>query len=65
MTCPKCKGKVHEVCAVNVSWNETYRQKKCNECGHIFFTVEFEAEANSRFKREWNRYYKKSKRTGR
>lgn len=61
MTCPKCKGRPSVVCTVNVSWNEIYRQRKCDECGHVFFTVEFEVETNKRFMREWNRYNKKSK----
>jgi len=61
MVCPKCKGKVTVTHTVNVSWNEIYRSKRCLNCGHVFFTAEFEVEPNKRFQREWNLYYKKSK----
>lgn len=61
MVCPKCKGKVTVTNVVNVSWNEIYRSKKCLNCGHVFFTAEFEVEPNKRFKKEWNLYCKKSK----
>ena len=56
MVCPKCKGKVKTLRTVDVSWNESYRQKKCLDCGHIFYTAEFEVEPNKRFKKEWNLY---------
>ena len=63
MVCPKCKGKIQNVATVNVSWNEVYRRKKCLDCGHVFYTAEFEVEVTKRFKREWNLYeYKRNNR---
>jgi transcriptional regulator NrdR family protein len=59
MLCPKCKGSVQTLDTVNVTWNEIYRRKQCLACKHIFFTAEFEVEANTRFKKEWALYYKK------
>jgi transcriptional regulator NrdR family protein len=59
MTCPKCKGKTQVYDTVHVSWNETYRARKCLDCGHVFFTAEFEVEPNKRFKKEWNLYHTK------
>lgn len=57
MNCPKCKSKKVTVKdAVDVSWNEVYRAKKCQDCGHLFFTCEFEVEPTARFKKEWNLY---------
>ena len=54
MLCPKCGGKTH-ICD-NVSdteTNENYRQRVCKECGHKFYTVEFEVEGDDRFKKSW------------
>lgn len=57
MRCPKCNcSNVPEVKAVDVNWNEVYRKRKCPNCGHTFFTCEFEVIPNKRFRREWNLY---------
>lgn len=57
MRCPKCnQDAVKTVDSVNVSWNETYRRKKCKNCNHVFYTAEFEVVANKRFKKEWELY---------
>ena len=57
MICPKCGGKVGVVCTANVRpSNEIYRRRRCNECGHYFYTAEFEVEATSSFMKEWNCY---------
>lgn len=56
MNCPKCKGKVKTVKSVEVSWNENYRKRKCVDCGHKFFTAEFEVIPNRRFMKEWELY---------
>lgn len=56
MNCPKCKStrlgvmdSVH-----NRDANETYRKRKCTECGKIFYTVEFEAAYDELFAKDWN-----------
>lgn len=61
MICPKCHGRVEVKDSVNVAWNEIYRRRQCVECGHVFYTAEFEVEQNHRFEREWFRFYKKKK----
>lgn len=54
MICPKCKGRIFTTDTVNNnSENETYREKKCGDCGAVFYTVEFEAVDNDRFKKVW------------
>lgn len=61
MNCPKCKSKkVHIMDVVhNTAEDEIYRKKKCANCGFSYFTVEFEAVENARFKKEWNKYHRK------
>lgn len=52
--CPKCNGKTK---TAEMAWSENdeiLRQKKCIECGHIFYTTEFEVEASNHFLREWH-----------
>lgn len=56
MKCPKCKGIVKVIATVDVSCNEIYRERECRECGHKFYTAEFEVEPNKRFRREWALY---------
>lgn len=57
MRCPKCsKTRIKKVKEVEVPWNEMYRKKRCLDCGHVFYTVEFEAEPNRRFMKEWELY---------
>lgn len=58
MVCPKCKGKVVIVDSVNTPEEEIYRRRKCIECGHNFYTVEFEVECNAKFEEEWAAYYR-------
>lgn len=54
MNCLKCNGKVLVVDTVNTSNNEVYRKRKCTECGHSFYTAEFEVEYDQGFADEWN-----------
>lgn len=60
MNCPKCYGKTTVRDCVNTS-EENYRKRACASCGHIFFTIEFEAEDNENFKKVWGRNYRKHK----
>ena len=60
MKCPKCEGEVKSICGqVDTPNNETYRCKKCVDCGYTFYTVEFEVEVTPQFKKEWKQYSSK------
>lgn len=60
MLCPKCEGKTKVVdMSYNYVWDEQYRKRVCTNCGHTFYTAEFEVEEDKRFKKEWNRGYRK------
>lgn len=55
--CEYCGGKMATKNVVqNPKDEETYRQKRCMNCGHEIYTVEFEVEVNRRFKDDWNKY---------
>lgn len=59
MICPKCGGRTYSIDTVhNNTDNETYRQKKCGDCGEVFYTVEFEVIENDRFKKAWNEHHR-------
>lgn len=58
MKCPICEGKIATVDVLNVDENEIYRKKKCELCGHVFFTAEFEVAENKVFKKEWQKHYR-------
>ena len=47
MTCPVCGGSVTAVDTAHTC-EETYRRRKCKECGHIFFTTESELKTSAR-----------------
>lgn len=50
MNCPKCDGKTRVTDTVrNMPEHETYRKRLCLECGHKFYSVEFETEPTTRF----------------
>lgn len=54
MNCPKCNGKIIVSDIVhNDDTQETYRKKKCIDCGHVFYTVEFITEETRQFRRDW------------
>lgn len=62
MNCPKCKGKLTVCDTVDVEGtNEIYRKRKCLECGHIFFTVEFEVDYTEDFEEIWSKNHRKTK----
>lgn len=66
MKCQYCNGKLAVIDLVhNSKENETYRAKKCSDCGAIIYTVEYEVIQNKRFEEDWasnHRYYGKVKR---
>ena len=53
MKCPKCQGAIRVTDTVSTPLCEVYRRRKCVECDHTFFTVEFEVEQNEKFMKEW------------
>ena len=64
MRCPKCNSPSVTQCSTahNDFYNETYRLKSCDICGHTFYTVEFEAASTKKIKkvfREHNVLYQK------
>ena len=59
MLCPKCKNLARmdqRNLVTNAKENEVYRKYICKNCRYVFFTVEFEAEENKKFKEEWERW---------
>lgn len=65
MTCPDCCGKVTVADTVHITdTNEIYRKRKCLECGHVFYTTEFEVEKTEQFRNEWNKFVRKLKTKG-
>lgn len=54
MRCPYCNGKQNIIDVVhNAKENETYRARKCAECGALIYTVEYEVIHNQKFAEEW------------
>ena len=57
MTCPECNGRVKVLDVVHVTTdNETYRKKKCCDCGFEFYTTEFVVEPDVTFRKLWTEY---------
>lgn len=64
MLCPKCKNAT-AVCDTRFDdkENEIFRRRVCKECGHDFYTVEFDIEATEKFSNMWKRLYRGSSNT--
>ena len=45
LNCPICGGKTKVIDTRHTSNNETYRKKRCENCGEIFFTLEFDVSS--------------------
>lgn len=58
MKCPRCEGKLRVIDSVNAPLNEIYRRRRCVACGHEFYTVEFEAIVDEKFKKYWSIYHR-------
>lgn len=56
--CPECNGPT-AVNDVRHDSDMTYRKRKCTSCGHVFFTIEFEAEDTEQFRKEWGKVSRK------
>lgn len=50
MTCPECGGKIRTLETAQIGTEETYRRKKCVDCGRTMFTIEFEVEADEKYR---------------
>lgn len=52
--CPKCGG-ISESFAIvhNKKDKETYRKRKCQNCGLVFYTVEFDVKPTRRLLGDW------------
>lgn len=61
MKCPKCAGDVRVRDTTYTEENEIYRRRKCLDCGHVFYTMEFEIEDTPAFQQEWKRLLKTAK----
>lgn len=64
MLCPKCGGKSGVIDTVkNPVDNEIYRQRKCTDCGRVFYSIETKADCNQDFMEEkWHKYYRRKRR---
>lgn len=61
MDCPICNNKSDVIDSVkNPVQKETYRKRKCSKCGHIFYSVEFEAICDKRLMSDWFLYHRRS-----
>ena len=61
MNCPKCDHKVRVIdTTTNFVDNEIYRIRKCPSCGHTYYTIEFEADMDDQFKKNWVKYNRSS-----
>lgn len=58
MLCPKCKGKLGVIDNVNAPDNELYRLRRCKECGHTIYTIEYEADADKYFLNRWDEHHR-------
>lgn len=61
MRCPKCSGRVKVVDTTNSEENEIYRKRKCLDCGHVFYTTEFEVEQTNAFLHEYHKSFRSNK----
>lgn len=61
MKCPKCAGEVRVRDTTYTEENEIYRRRKCLDCGHVFYTMEFEVEASPEFRKEWRKFHRTAK----
>ena len=62
MKCPDCGGEVKVIDSVfNIDQNEILRKRKCKDCDHIFYTIEFEIEYDTNARETWYRYARYSR----
>ena len=63
MTCPVCGGKT-KVIDSKSDCESIHRKKRCDDCGHIFYTAEYEAESSERFYELKYNYHKERRLNG-
>ena len=61
MNCPKCGGKT-TVCGSYADCESVQRKRICKECGHLFYTAEYEVEKQDDFLELRDAYYKTKRR---
>lgn len=54
MRCPECGGKVTVSDTLHGLDNDTYRRRKCLECGYIFHTIETIEEFRGPFRMKFS-----------
>lgn len=60
MICPKCGGKTRVTDnSHNNQENETYRQRFCVDCSHVFYTAEIEVDDNPGFREAYASNHRK------
>lgn len=60
MTCPNCNGK-NKVIDSRSDEDTVYRKRKCDDCGHIFYTEEQMVLATDGFRNAWRAYRQKKR----
>lgn len=60
MRCPKCASEKTYVVdgAPNSETNEYYRRRRCAQCSHVFFTIEFDVEETEQFREDWKKSHR-------
>ena len=61
MKCSHCFGKTAVKDCVSTA-EENYRKRLCLNCGHIFFTIEFEVENDEKLKNTWRKNDRRNRR---
>lgn len=61
MTCPVCGGKTRVADIVHTPENEVYRRVECRDCGHSFYTVEYEIENDKTLRDIWRKNHRNCK----
>ena len=62
MNCPKCGAKSPRTFDSKSDCESIHRRRKCTECGHTFYTVEYEAPNGFAFHEVANAYYQERRR---
>ena len=55
MLCPECKNR-SKVTDSRTDGKTVYRRRKCEHCGHIFFTAETTTPSGDAFHKIYNKY---------
>lgn len=58
MTCSECGGKLKAIDSVHTPEYEMYRLRRCDGCGRIIYTVEYEIEDTEDVRKTWSKYHR-------